>query len=149
MANVGEGESPPQALEARNAIAVCALDEAELAELPRDEAASLRADLGITSDALDEVVKAAYRLLDLVTFFTAVGGSEVRARSLKRGSTALQAAGKVHTDMEKGFVRAEVIPWEELVATGSFARARDTGKLRIEGRDYAVQDGDVITIKFA
>jgi GTP-binding protein YchF len=149
VANVGEGESIPEALEARGAVAVCALDEAELAELDASEAAALRGDLGIDSDALGDVVKAAYRLLDLITFFTAVGGSEVRARSLSRGSTAVEAAGKVHTDMERGFVRAEVIGADELVEAGSFAHARELGKLRTEGRDYVVQDGDVVTIRFS
>jgi ribosome-binding ATPase len=148
VANVGEGESMPPALEQRGAIAVCALDEAELSELDAEEAAAMRADLGIESDALGEIVRAAHGLLDLVTFFTAVGGNEVRARSLKRGGTAVEAAGKVHTDMEKGFVRAEAIGWEDLVAAGSFSHARELGKLRTEGRDYVVQDGDVITVKF-
>jgi ribosome-binding ATPase len=148
VANVGEGEGVPESLRDRAAIAICALDEAELAELDATDATALRAELGIDSDALAEVLKAAYRLLDLVTFFTAVGGNEVRARSLDRGSTALEAAGKVHTDMQRGFVRAEVIGADELVDVGSFAHARELGKLRIEGRDYVVQDGDVVTIKF-
>jgi ribosome-binding ATPase len=149
VANVGEGEGVPAALEARGAVAVCALDEAELAELDAAEAAALRGDLGIDSDALAEVLRAAYRLLDLVTFFTAVGGNEVRARSLPRGSTVLEAAGKVHTDMQRGFVRAEVIGAGDLVEAGSFAHARELGRLRTEGRDYVVQDGDVVTIKFS
>jgi ribosome-binding ATPase len=148
VANVGEGEGVPDALAGRGALAVCALDEAELAELDPAEAAALRGDLGIDSDALNQVLKAAYRLLDLVTFFTAVGGNEVRARSLSGGSTAVEAAGKVHTDMERGFVRAEVIGADELVEAGSFAHARELGKLRVEGRDYVVRDGDVVTIKF-
>jgi GTP-binding protein YchF len=148
VANIGEGEDTPDPLVARGAVSVCALDEAELAELEPSEAAALRGDLGIDSDALAEVLKAAYRLLDLVTFFTAVGGTEVRARSLRRGSTAVEAAGKVHTDMERGFVRAEVIGADELIEAGSFAHARELGKLRTEGRDYVVQDGDVVTIKF-
>jgi ribosome-binding ATPase len=148
VANVDEGEGVPAALESRGAIAVCALDEAELSEMDSDERAAMREDLGLESDALTEIVKAAYGLLGLVTFFTAVGGEEARARSLKRGSTAVQAAGKVHTDMERGFVRAEVIGWRELVDTGSFAHARELGKLRVEGRDYVVEDGDVVTIKF-
>jgi GTP-binding protein YchF len=149
VANVGEGEGVPEALVPRGAVAVCALDEAELAELDAGEADALRSDLGIDSDALAEVLQAAYRLLDLITFFTAVGGNEVRARSLKRGSTAVEAAGKVHTDMERGFVRAEVIGTDELLEAGSFAHARELGKLRTEGRDYVVQDGDVVTIKFS
>jgi ribosome-binding ATPase YchF (GTP1/OBG family) len=149
VANVGEGEEPPPGLgDSQRVVAVCALDEAELGALDPEEAAVMRADLGLESDALERIVAAAYELLDLVTFFTAVGGTEVRARSLRRGGTAWDAAGKVHTDMQKGFVRAEVIGWEELVAAASFAHAREQGKLRIEGRDYAVADGDVVTVKF-
>ena len=108
----------------------------------------MRAELGIAEGALEQVVREAYRLLGLITFFTAVGGNEIRARSLAQGSTALDAAGRVHTDMQRGFVRAEVIPWNELIDAGSFAAARDAGRLRIEGRDYVVADGDVVTIKF-
>jgi ribosome-binding ATPase YchF (GTP1/OBG family) len=89
-----------------------------------------------------------HRLLGLIIFFTAVGGNEIRARSLPRGSTAYEAAGSVHTDMQRGFVRAEVIGCAELVSAGSFAAARDAGRLRTEGRDYVVADGDVVTIKF-
>jgi GTP-binding protein YchF len=148
VANVGEGEQPPAELAVRGAVAVCALDEAELGELEPEEAAQMRAELGIDTGALEAIVLAAYSLLDLVTFFTAVGGNEVRARSLARGGTASEAAGKVHTDMQKGFIRAEVIGWEELVSAGSFAAAREHGRLRTEGRDYVVEDGDVLTIKF-
>jgi ribosome-binding ATPase len=149
VANVEEGDSPPPGLaEHGRVVAVCALDEAELRLLDPEEADSLRAELGLESDALEQVVAAAYELLDLITFYTAVGESEVRARSLRRGGTAVEAAGKVHTDMEKGFVRAEVIAWEELVDAGSFARARELGRLRTEGRDYVVRDGDVVTVKF-
>ncbi len=149
VANTGEGEALPPALESRGAVAVCARDEAELAELGPDEAAAMRAELGISSGALEAIVRAAYELLGLITFFTAVGGTEVRARSLGRGATALEAAGRVHTDMQKGFVRAEAIGWRELVEAGSFARARERALLRTEGRDYVVADGDVLTIRFA
>jgi GTP-binding protein YchF len=148
VANVGEGDEVPDELRSRNAVAVCARDEAELSELEPSEAASMRAELGIAADALEQIVGAAYELLGLVTFFTAVGDAEARARSLPRGGTAVDAAGRVHTDMERGFVRAEVIGWRDLVEAGSFARARELGKLRTEGRDYVVQDGDVLTIKF-
>jgi GTP-binding protein YchF len=148
VANVGEGDDVPGELRDRNAVAVCALDEAELSELESSEAASMRAELGIAADALEQVVSAAYGLLGLVTFFTAVGDAEARARSLPRGRTAVEAAGRVHTDMERGFVRAEVIGWQDLVEAGSFARARELGRLRTEGRDYVVRDGDVLTIKF-
>jgi GTP-binding protein YchF len=148
VANVGEGETVPAALADRAGVAVCARDEAELAELDPQEADAMRAELGIAEGALAQVVGEAYRLLGLITFFTAVGDKEVRARSLRQGSTALDAAGRVHTDMQRGFVRAEVIPWNELVDAGSFAAARESGRLRTEGRDYVVADGDVITVKF-
>ncbi len=148
VANVGEGEALPDALVERGAVAVCARDEAELAELEPDEAAAMRAELGLESGALENVVRAAYDLLGLITFFTAVGGTEVRARSLPRGATALDAAGRIHTDMQQGFVRAEAIGWRELVEAGSFARARERALLRTEGRDYVVADGDVLTIRF-
>jgi GTP-binding protein YchF len=148
VANVGEGEPVPTALAERGAVTVCARDEAELGELEPEEAAAMRSELGLEADALDEVVRAAYELLGLNTFFTAVGGHEVRAWSLKRGATALDAAGRVHTDMREGFVRAEVISCDDLLEAGSFARARELALLRTEGRDYAVADGDVLTIKF-
>ncbi len=148
VANVGEGEQLPDALAARGALAVCARDEAELGELDPHDAALMRAELGIAEGALEQVVRESYRLLGLITFFTAVGGNEIRARSLPAGSTAHAAAGRVHTDMQRGFVRAEVIPWRELIEAGSFAAARDAGRLRVEGRDYVVGDGDVVTIKF-
>jgi GTP-binding protein YchF len=148
VANVGEGEQAPASLRARGAIAVCALDEAELSELEPGEAERMRTELGLDADALETVVRAAYDLLGLVTFFTAVGGTEVRARSIAGSGTAVEAAGKVHTDMQSGFVRAEVIGWDELVKAGSFAAAREQGRLRTEGRDYVVRDGDVLTVKF-
>ena len=148
VANVGEGEALPAALAERHAVAVCAQDEAELAELEPDEAAAMRAELGLESGALERIVRAAYDLLGLITFFTAVGGTEVRARSLPRGAAAYDAAGRVHTDMQTGFVRAEAIGWRDLVEAGSFAHARERALLRTEGRDYVVQDGDVLTIRF-
>ena len=148
VANVEEGEPAPAALADRGAVAVCARDEAELGELDPQEAAAMRAELGLETGALDEIVRAAYRLLGLITFFTAVGGTEVRARSLEQGATALDAAGRVHTDMREGFVRAEVVNWERLIEAGSFARARELALLRTEGRNYVVADGDVLTIRF-
>jgi hypothetical protein len=149
VANVEEGADLPPALAARGALAVCARDEAELAELEPGEAAAMRAELSLEGDVLESLVRETHRLLGLITFFTAVGGNEIRARSLPRGSTAYDAAGAVHTDMQRGFVRAEVIGWEELVEAGSFAAARDAGRLRTEGRGYVVADGDVITIRFS
>jgi ribosome-binding ATPase YchF (GTP1/OBG family) len=108
----------------------------------------MRADLGLERGALETLVREIYRLLGLVTFFTAVGGNEIRARSLREGGTAYDAAGRVHTDMQRGFARAEAIGWDDLVQAGSFAAARDAGRLRTEGRDYVVADGDVLTIRF-
>jgi len=92
-------------------------------------------------------VRAAYELLDLITFFTAHRGSEARARALRRGVTAWDAAGKVHAEIQAAFVRAEVIGWRELVDAGGYGRARAGGLIRVEGRDYVVEDGDVITIR--
>jgi hypothetical protein len=149
VANVTEGGDLPASLAGRRAIAVCARDEAELAELEPEEADAMRMELGLERGALETVVRETYALLGLVTFFTAVGDTEIRARSLARGSTAYDAAGKVHTDMQRGFVRAEVIAWSDLVEAGSFAAARDAGRLRTEGRDYVVADGDVVTIRFS
>ncbi len=153
VANVDEGvEDVPapmaEAIRGRGAaIAISARVEAELAELDAADAAAMREELGLGEGGLERLVRAAYDLLDLVTFFTAHEGSEARARSLPRGGTALDAAARVHTDIAAGFVRAEVIGWRELVDAGGYAAARSRGSLRIEGRDYVVADGDVITIR--
>ncbi len=114
---------------------------------PADQAAEMRSELGLAESGLQRLVRAAYELLDLVTFFTAHRGSEARARALRRGLTAWDAAGKVHTEIQAGFVRAEVIGWRELVDAGGYGEARDRGLIRAEGRDYVVEDGDVITIR--
>jgi GTP-binding protein YchF len=153
VANVDEAEpEPPPALaehaESRaSCIAVSARIEAELAELPAEEAAEMRAELGFAESGLERLVRAAYDLLDLVTFFTAHRGSEARARALRRGLTVWDAAGRVHTDIQAAFVRAEVIDWRELVEMGGYTEARERGLIRTEGRDYVMQDGDVITIR--
>jgi GTP-binding protein YchF len=130
------------------AVAVSARIEAELADLEADEAAAMREDLGAPESGLGRVVHGAFELLDLISFFTAGAGKEARAHAVARGTTAWQAAGKVHSDIQRGFVRAEVVPWDALVAAGGYAGARDRGELRLEGRDYAVADGDVLTIRF-
>jgi ribosome-binding ATPase len=152
VANVDEGESqpPPELVEhARGApcIALSARIEAELTELADAEAAEMRTELGGEESGLERLVRAAYDLLGLVTFFTAHKGSEARARALPSGLTAWDAAGRVHGDIQAGFVRAEVIGWRELLAAGGYAEARDRGLIRTEGRDYVVRDGDVITIR--
>jgi GTP-binding protein YchF len=131
------------------AIAVSARIEAELAEMDADEAAEMRTGLGISESGLERLIAAAYELCDLITFFTAHEGSEARARSLPRGGTAWDAAGKVHTDIQAEFARAEVIPWRELVEAGGYAAARERALLRTEGRDFVVRDGDVVTIRHA
>jgi GTP-binding protein YchF len=154
VANVDEGaaEVPVAVAEAASragasAIAISARIEAELGELDADEGAAMREELELGEAGLSRLIRAAYELLDLITFFTAHAGSEAMARSLRRGSTAYAAAGRVHSDIQAGFVRAEVIGWRELVEAGGYAAARERGALRTEGRDYVVEDGDVVTIR--
>ena len=122
--------------------------EAELGELPEADRPEFLRSLGLEETGLDRLVHAGYQLLRLVTFFT-VGDEECRAWTVRVGTHAPQAAGAVHTDFERGFIRAEVVPWQELIAAGSFAACRTRGTLRLEGRDYLVQDGDVIHFRFA
>ena len=129
-------------------VVLCAELEAELSEWPSDEAAAYRAEVGLERSGLARLAKAGYRVLDLITFFTITGGEEVRAWSIERGTRAPQAAGQVHSQMEAGFIRAEVIPFEKLQAVGSWHVARDQGIVRIKGRDYEVQDGDVCLFRF-
>ena len=94
------------------------------------------------------MIREAFALLDLISFFTAGEGKEARAHAIPRGTPARRAAGSVHTDIERGFVAAEVVPWDELVEAGGYAPAREQAKLRVEGRDYAMRDGDVVTFRF-
>jgi GTP-binding protein YchF len=154
VANVDEGEvEVPEALGAHAAeraavaVAISAKVEAELRELPTVEADEMRSGLGIEGTGLERLIRAAFELLDLVTFFTADTGKEATARTLPRGGTAWDAAGRVHTDIQRGFVRAEVVPWSDLVEAGGYSGARERGLLRTEGRGYVVRDGDVIEIK--
>jgi GTP-binding protein YchF len=123
--------------------AMCGRAEMDIAQLSPDEQAEFLTDLGIAEPARDRFVQAAYRLLDLVSFLTA-GPDECRAWPIPRGTTAHRAAGTIHTDIEKRFIKANVVRFEDLVELGSLARAKETGKLRIEGKEYVVQDGDVI-----
>lgn len=136
------------AAEGSEAIVLSAQTEMELAEWDPAEAAAYREALGLKTSGLQALVAAGYRLLDLITFFTVAGERVVRAWPIKRGTLAPQAAGKVHSDMERGFIRAEVIPAETLLAAGSWAAARERGLIRMEGRTYIVQDGDVILFRF-
>lgn len=154
VANVEEGEAAAPEEVVRHAekvgagvVAVSARLEGELAELDAAEAEEMRESYGVEGSGLARLVRAAYDLLDLITFFTAGEGTEAVARPLRRGSTAWEAAGEVHTEIQEAFVKAEAIGWRELVECGGYAPARDRGLLRIEGREYVVRDGDVITIK--
>lgn len=129
-------------------VAFCAKLEAEIEELDPDEVREFLEAYGIERLGLEEFAKKCYALLGLITFFTTESG-ECRAWPLQEGSTAVQAAGKIHTDMEKGFIRAEVIGWEDFIGYGSFHAAREKGAVHIEGRDYLVRDGDVILFRFS
>ncbi len=160
VANVSEGEigeapgpaasKVEEVAKARGAeaVVVCAKLEEELAELPDEEAAEYLESVGLEVRGLDKLAEAAYRLLDLITFFTIESG-ECRAWPVRAGTKAPAAAGKIHTDMERGFIKAEVVPWEVLVESGSFAAARERGLVLVEGKEYAVRDGDVILFRFA
>ncbi len=156
LANVGESDSlevPPalaQHAEAAGAraAAVSARIEDELSELDTGEAATMREELGAGESGLATVIREAWQLLGLISFFTAGEGKEGRAWAIPSGTPARRAAGQIHTDIEKGFVAAEVVNWEDLVAAGGYAGARERAKLRVEGRDYEVRDGDVITVRF-
>jgi len=160
VANVGEASLPdggPLAqivlnraqAEGAQAVAICAQLEADLADWPPGEAAEYRAELGLDASGLEQLVHASYRLLDLITFFTATGTNVVRAWTLRRGQTAYDAAGKIHTDMQHGFIRAEVVSHHDLMAAGDTHTARERGWIRLEGREYIVHDGDVIHIRFS
>jgi len=133
--------------EGAETVRICAKLEAEVAELSEDEAREYLAMLGVETTGFEEFVRAAYRLLGLVTFFTAAE-KEARAWTLREGSTVRQAAGRVHTDMERGFIAAEVGDWQDIVAAGSWAGAREGAKVRLEGRDYIVRDGDTVLVRF-
>ncbi len=156
VANVDEGSEVVPVVIAEHAaaqgagvVAVSSRIEAELAELDDEEAVAMRAELGVSESGLTRVVRGAFDLLQLLAFFTAGEGKPAQSWHLHRGDTAWHAAGQIHSDIQKGFVRAEVIGWRELVEAGGYAGARDRGTLRLEGRDYVMNDGDVITVKFA
>jgi hypothetical protein len=128
-------------------VPVCAKIEAEIAELEDDEKGEFLAELGLDEPGLNRVIRAGYELLGLQTFFTA-GPKEVRAWTVKRGSTAPQAAGRIHTDFEKGFIRAEVVGYEDFVAHGGEQGAKEAGKWRLEGKEYRMVEGDVVHFRF-
>ena len=133
--------------EGGEALAISARIESEIVELEPDDQRAFLDELGLAEPGLQRLARQAYHLLDLITFFTA-GDKEVRAWTLHRGETALDAAAEIHTDLARGFIRAEVVDATTLIAAGSNAAVRELGKLRVEGRDYVVQDGDTIHVRF-
>jgi ribosome-binding ATPase len=146
VANLDEGTDVPAEL--GDAIGVYASIEAETAEMDPEEAKTLLEEFGVKEPGLDEVIGACYRALDLITFLT-TGDDETRAWEVRRGATAPEAAGVIHTDLQRGFIRAEVITYEELVAAGSMEAAKSAGKVRVEGKDYEVREGDIMHVRFA
>jgi ribosome-binding ATPase len=155
VANVDEGDdavpsvvADHAAAEGAAAVAISSRLEAELSELDEDEAATMREELGVTDSGLSRVVRGAFGLLDLIAFFTAGEAKPAQSWHLRNGLSAWHAAGQIHSDIQRGFVRAEVIAWDALVGAGGYAGARERGVLRLEGRDYVMADGDVITVKF-
>jgi hypothetical protein len=155
VANVDEGDDAVPSAVADHAaatgaaaVAISSRVDAELSELDDDEAAMMREELGVGESGLNRVVNGAFGLLRLIAFFTAGEGKPAQTWHLREGLTAWHAAGQIHTDIQKGFVRAEVIGWDALVDAGGYSGARDKGTLRLEGRDYLMSDGDVITVKF-
>ncbi len=150
--NVGEeslaaavASGPPPVAQQR--VVLSAPIEAEIARLPPGEAEEFLAAYGLAEPSLDRVIRAGYDLLGVLSFFT-VGEDEVRAWTVRRGTTARAAAGAVHSDIERGFIRAEVVAWDELLARGSLAACREVGTLRLEGKDYLIQDGEVAHFRF-
>jgi ribosome-binding ATPase len=155
VANVEEGSDVVPAAIAEHAaamgaqaVAVSARLEAELSELSEEDAGAMRDDLGLAESSLQTVVRGAFSLLDLAAFFTAGEDKPAQSWHLRHGLSVWHAAGLIHSDIQRGFVRAEVVSWDALRDAGGYAGARDRGTLRLEGRDYVVADGDVITVKF-
>ena len=152
VANVAEDEAAKDgagnaAKEGSEVVVVSARVESEIAELDAEDAKAFLEELGLTESGLDRLIKAAFELLGLLTFLTA-GPDECRAWTIVRGTTAPKAAGKIHSDIERGFIRAEIVNYDDLVAAGSTAAAREKGQVRLEGKDYVMQDGDVTYFRF-
>jgi GTP-binding protein YchF len=135
------------AAEQAEVVTISARIEEEIAALDPEERALFLQDLGLEESGLDKIIRAGYRLLGLISFLTA-GPTEVRAWTIRRGTHAPQAAGKIHSDFERGFIRAEVVAFDDLIACGSYAQAREKGLVRSEGKDYVMQDGDVVVFRF-
>ena len=146
VANLEEGDEVPDEL--GGAVGVYAAIEAEMAEMDPEEARALLEEFGVREPGLETVIAAGYGALDLITFLT-TGDDETRAWEVRRGATAPEAAGVIHTDLQRGFIRAEVISYDELVAAGSMEKAKAAGKVRVEGKDYMVQEGDILHVRFS
>jgi GTP-binding protein YchF len=147
VANLEEGTDVPAELPA-DAVGVYASIEAETAEMDPEEARALLEEFGVAEPGLDRVIAASYSAIDLITFLT-TGEDETRAWEVRRGAKAPEAAGVIHTDLERGFIRAEVIGYDDLVAAGSMDKAKAAGKIRVEGKDYEVAEGDILHVRFA
>jgi len=148
VANLEEGTEVPAALADGGAVGVFASIEAETAEMDPREARALLEEFGVDEPGLDKVIAACYRALDLITFLT-TGEDETRAWEVRRGARAPEAAGVIHTDLQRGFIRAEVIGYDDLVAAGSMEAAKAAGKIRVEGKDYVVREGDILHVRFS
>lgn len=149
--NLGEGQPAPEIAYAHRHSMLVALQgklEMDIAQLPPDEAQMFLEEYGIAEPSLNRMIRLSYDLLGLQSFFT-VGEDECRAWTLRRGATAHEAAGEIHTDLQKGFIRAEVVTYDDLVTLGSLAEARTRGKLRLEGKEYIVKDGEIVHIRFS
>jgi hypothetical protein len=147
VANLEEGAAVPTDLP-EGAVGVYASIEAETAEMDVEEARTLLDEFGVHEPGLEAVIRAGYRAIDLITFLT-TGEDETRAWEVRRGAKAPEAAGVIHTDLERGFIRAEVIAYDDLVAAGSTEQAKARGQIRVEGKDYEVREGDVLHVRFA
>jgi GTP-binding protein YchF len=159
VANVGEEDMPKGGAlvdplrrlaqqEGSELVIVCAECEAGLIEWPAEDAATYLRELGVEQPGLERFIHAGYQLLNLITFFTTTGGKEVRAWPIPRDTPVAVAAGQIHTDMQRGFIRAEVLAYDDLMRVGSTTAARDQGLMHTEGRDYLVQDGDIVHVRF-
>jgi GTP-binding protein YchF len=133
--------------EAAECVVICAHLESELVALSKEERTDYLASLGVESSGVDELIRSAYRLLGLMSFLTA-GEKEVRAWTIPKGTRAPQAAGEIHSDIERGFIRAEIVSYDDLIRVGSYAAAREQGLLRLEGKDYVMQEGDIVNFRF-
>ena len=148
--NEDDDDRPPdeaRLFAAENCLVIRGKLEQELAQMAPDEAAEFLAEFNIPASAMDRVIRRSYALLDLISFFTIIS-NEVRAWTIKKGTHAIEAAGDIHSDMQKGFIRAEVISFQNLMAAGGYSEAKKQGTVRLEGKSYEVQDGDVIQFRF-